>query len=365
MRPHEQRKILVIDDDSDTCRLIERQLGKAGCMVESETDAPRGLKIAKTQPFDLILVDWTLPPELTGEALIKEIRGHETARDPSILVVTGARVDGLESACRSAGADGLLLKPFEELDLLRISERLLESPRAKPSAHKVLLVDDDPCIIDWASCMLERSGMEVMVTHNAESALKLVHEHHPELVLLDLNLNKFGLQGTDVCYEIKHDPETAATVVLMFTGVEDKFVQQLCCDEYGADGYLLKGTYKRLDLACEVRQWLKRREARADKKQLSLGPLCIDFSKAKAYHDGKPVPLTPREYDLLAFAARTYPQEATWQAIIKEIWKEECPQEVFKAPHELASCLSRVRRKLGAASRHLETVRNTGIRIVG
>ena len=365
MRPHEQRKILVIDDDSDTCRLIERQLGKAGCMVESETDAPRGLKIAKTQPFDLILVDWTLPPELTGEALIKEIRGHETARDPSILVVTGARVDGLESACRSAGADGLLLKPFEELDLLRISERLLESPRAKPSAHKVLLVDDDPCIIDWASCMLERSGMEVMVTHNAESALKLVHEHHPELVLLDLNLNKFGLQGTDVCYEIKHDPETAATVVLMFTGVEDKFVQQLCCDEYGADGYLLKGTYKRLDLACEVRQWLKRREARADKKQLSLGPLCIDFSKAKAYHDGKPVPLTCKEFDLLAAIARSYPSVATWNFLAVEVFKKGRDIVYEKAIPPLEVHLTHLRAKLKSASAQIVTERNEGLRLVG
>ncbi|MEK6543340.1 MAG: response regulator transcription factor [Elusimicrobiota bacterium] len=226
--------------------------------------------------------------------------------------------------------------------------------------YKVLVVDDDPTIVDWLTMILEFKGFTVASAKDAFSALLAVKEQSPDLVILDLHLGEHMIQGTEVLWRIKSDPASAAAVVLIFTAVRDKDVERLCMDEYGADGYILKGVAQKIDLSRMINAWLRRLAIKNAKNELVRGALRIDLAKAQAYLEDKPLPLTPREYNLLAYTARKSPDVARWDTLASKFW-QTVPDEQHHAPDSISACLVHLRSKLGMAAYHLVTVRNSGL----
>jgi DNA-binding response OmpR family regulator len=99
----------------------------------------------------------------------------------------------------------------------------------------VLIVDDDEDLLILIQHALSVEGYEPICSPNGVNIMSIVTRKHPDIVLLDIHMN--GIEGTDICREIKQNPETSSTAVIMFSSSDDiKAVSQQC----GADGYISK-----------------------------------------------------------------------------------------------------------------------------
>jgi putative two-component system response regulator len=130
------------------------------------------------------------------------------------------------------------------------------APSVSPSGY-VLVVDDDPEIARFIARLLSADGHQVSVAHTGTDALAKAAAHPPDLVLLDLGLP--GLSGLDVCRQLKADPSTRLTPVLVLTG-EDPADRRVGAWDAGADEYLTKPA-RAADVAARCRSLLRLKAA--------------------------------------------------------------------------------------------------------
>jgi DNA-binding response OmpR family regulator len=165
--------------------------------------------------------------------------------------------------------------------------------------RKVLVVDDEPKIVQMVRLYLERDGHRVLVARDGPSALKVFQTESPDLVVLDLMLP--GLDGLEVCRAIRR--ESDVPIVMLTARAEE--VDKLIGLELGADDYLTKPFSPR-ELAARVRAVLRRSAPRppAEPECLEVGGLVIDAHQHEVYCGGERLLLTPTEFRLLWALAR-------------------------------------------------------------
>jgi DNA-binding response OmpR family regulator len=163
---------------------------------------------------------------------------------------------------------------------------------------KILLADDDAMIVDVLSYQLKKEGYEVIVARDGAEALVLARSGEPDLILLDVMMPK--LQGWEVCQEVRR---TSAVPILMLTARGEELDRVLGL-EMGADDYVVK-PFSFRELLARIHANLRR--ITLDRRQLAgppagrvvLGQVVIDRDRYLVMRQGQPVPLSPREFDLL------------------------------------------------------------------
>ncbi len=168
------------------------------------------------------------------------------------------------------------------------------------SKRTILLVDDEPKLVDTVRDYLEHDGYRVETAADGRQALASFYQVRPELVVLDLMLPE--IDGLEVCRRIRRDSEVP---IIMLTARAEE-VDELVGLEVGADDYVTKPFSPR-SLLARIRTVLRRSRAEAteDEAPLVLGLLRVDVSRHEALWDEEPLALTPTEFDLiLAFARR-------------------------------------------------------------
>jgi DNA-binding response OmpR family regulator len=162
----------------------------------------------------------------------------------------------------------------------------------------VLVVDDDPRILDLARDYLEHAGFAVLAAGDGEAALQAFRARGPDLVVLDLGLP--GIDGLDLTREIRR---TAATPIIMLTARDDE-LDKLLGLELGADDYLTKPFSPR-ELVARVRAVLRRTTAQAPTAdRITAGEVVLDLPRMRVEVGGRAVDLTATEFALLATLAR-------------------------------------------------------------
>jgi DNA-binding response OmpR family regulator len=162
----------------------------------------------------------------------------------------------------------------------------------------VLVVDDEPRIVDLARDYLEHSGFAVVTAGDGKSAVTTVGARHPDLVVLDLGLP--GMDGLDVMRAIRRESEIP---VVMLTARDDE-VDKLLGLELGADDYITKPFSPR-ELVARVRAVLRRTERRPDSTdQIRVSGVSIDIPRMRVDVDGRSVELTATEFEILTTLAR-------------------------------------------------------------
>jgi DNA-binding response OmpR family regulator len=168
---------------------------------------------------------------------------------------------------------------------------------------KVLVVDDEPKIIQVVSAYLEKEGYQVFTASNGKEALELTERKAPDLIVLDLRL--LDMAGEEVCHRIRQRRDTPILMLTAKAEEEDK-IQGF---SIGADDYLTKPFSPR-ELVARVRAILRRvkaeREPQRDLISFDNGKVLIDVAKQEVSLNGEIVTLTPNEYKLLLALAR-YP----------------------------------------------------------
>src|SRR5436309_4156449 len=172
---------------------------------------------------------------------------------------------------------------------------------ARQQQGRVLVVEDERDVADLIRYNLTKEGYDVVVAPTGSDALKQAREVHPDLVLLDIMVPQ--LNGWEVCRRLKQDADTKNIPVIMVTGrVEEG--DKVLGFEMGADDYVTKPFSPR-ELLARIRAVARRaRPGDAEKKpHVQIGELEIDRYRFEVRMKGRPVDLTPKEFDLLAILA--------------------------------------------------------------
>ena len=225
---------------------------------------------------------------------------------------------------------------------------------AKP---KILLIEDEPDILEVIQYNMEREGYKVIACRNGEQGLSRIRTDNPDLVILDLMLP--GMDGVEVCRQVKGDPVTRAIPIIMVTakGEESDVVLGL---GIGADDYITKPFSPR-ELVARVKVVLRRgplREQNGGGERVVRGPLTIDLGRHEARIGEAPVTLTPTEMRLLHFLAshpgRVFPRSHLLSRVIGE--------DAVVTDRNIDVHVRALRQKLGAHAALIETVRGVGYR---
>ena len=220
---------------------------------------------------------------------------------------------------------------------------------------RVLVVDDEPQILRALQTNLRGAGYDVETAATAEAALSAAAMKPPDAVILDLVLPDG--RGTDVARELRRW-SSAPILILSVVGEEAEKVAAL---DAGADDYVEK-PFGIDELLARLRA-LMRRVSSAGEPVLELGDLVIDLDKRAVTVGGRPVSLTPHEFELLRVLAQNEGKLMTHPAILREVWGPAYGDE----SHYLHVYVSQLRRKIEpdpARPRYLLTEPGAGYRLV-
>ena len=165
-------------------------------------------------------------------------------------------------------------------------------------SRTILVVDDEPRIVELARDYLEHAGFRVITANDGRAALDVARHHRPDLIVLDLGLP--GLDGLDVTRELRRD---GSIPIVMVTARDDE-LDKLLGLELGADDYLTKPFSPR-ELVARVKAVLRRTDRPTDPSDvIRVGELQLDVLRMRTEVAGRSIDLTPTEFTLLATLAR-------------------------------------------------------------
>jgi DNA-binding response OmpR family regulator len=165
------------------------------------------------------------------------------------------------------------------------------------SVARILVVDDEPKIVQLVRDYLERAGFAVSTARDGNEALMRAHSERPDLIVLDLGLP--GLDGLEVTRRLRRD---SGVPIIMLTARDDE-TDKVVGLELGADDYVTKPFSPR-ELEARVRAVLRRHTGDAQAEVLRAGDLNLDLPRLRVEVSGRPVELTATEFQLLAALAR-------------------------------------------------------------
>ena len=202
---------------------------------------------------------------------------------------------------------------------------------------RILLVDDEVAIQRAVGPLLRSRGYEVTIAGTGADALRMLAEHSPNLIVLDLGLP--DLEGTEVCRRVRAVSQVPI-VVLSARGAEADKVNAL---DLGADDYVTK-PFGPEELLARIRVALRRTmsEEQSDTGRFQAGDLTIDYDRRRVLRGGTEIRLTPKEFELLSLLARNHDRVLTHRAILKTIWG---PNAVEQTEH-LWTLVAQVRKKI-------------------
>jgi DNA-binding response OmpR family regulator len=219
----------------------------------------------------------------------------------------------------------------------------------------ILLVDDEPHIIELASLYLTQDGFQVISAGDGLDALRRVERDQPALIVLDLMLPE--LDGWEVCKRIRADSDLP---ILMLTARDDD-IDKIVGLELGADDYLTKPFNPR-ELVARVRAILRRtgpRRARESDDALQLGNLVIDPARHEVRVAGRLIDLRAKEFDLLLALVEHEGLVLSREKLLDLVWGFD----FYGQTRTVDVHVAHLRSKLAGSTAEIETVWGVGYKI--
>ena len=223
------------------------------------------------------------------------------------------------------------------------------------STHKgtILVIDDEPDLLELVEFNLKKDGYEAIVAKNGQSGLDIAKKHLPDLIILDLMMP--GLDGLEVCRELRADARTRQIPMIMLTAKSAE-ADRIVGLELGADDYVTKPFSPR-ELVARVRALLRRAITTQETPTIiRQGEVLIDLTRHEVTSAGKQVTLTPTEFRILQFIAARPGRVVSRDQIIEAAVGNE--MAVFDRTIDVH--IAAIRRKLGKAGDRIETIRGFG-----
>src|SRR5690349_7654357 len=168
-------------------------------------------------------------------------------------------------------------------------------------ARRILVVEDETTLRETLADALEAEGFQVVQAGDGSEALARFRSDRPDLVLLDLMLPE--LSGIEVCRIIRSE----SSVPIVMLTAKDSELDKVVGLELGADDYVTK-PFSLRELSARIRALFRRSEQaaapQAGPSMVDLGRVQVDLAGHRLLRDGKPLPIKPKAFDLLAFLIR-------------------------------------------------------------
>lgn len=223
--------------------------------------------------------------------------------------------------------------------------------------EKILIVEDEKDIVKMFEYNLKKDGFRTISAQDGEDALEYAIREHPDLIILDLMLP--GMDGLEVCKELKKETKTSLIPIIMLTAKaqeSDKVVGL----ELGADDYVTKPFSPR-ELIARIKAVLRRaKEKEKLPELLRLGDLAIDLSKIAVSVKDKPIELTSKEFELLKTLIKAKGRVLSRDYLLDTIWGFDHAIEIQTRTVDVH--IRTLRKKLKSEAKRIVTVKNYGYR---
>jgi len=220
---------------------------------------------------------------------------------------------------------------------------------------KILLVDDEPDIVEFLKYNLEQQNFEVLVGYNGIEALKKVKQN-PDLIILDIMMD--GMNGFEVCEKIKANPEYDNIPIIFLTAKAGE-VDEIKGLKIGASDYIQKPISPKKLIArviSNLRKTGKVQKQTAAPRVTKAGPISIDLDKFIVTVSGKTKILPRKEFKLLHFLVENSGKVYTRDDLLKSVWGED----VYVVPRTVDVHIRKIREKLGESAGLIETIKGVG-----
>jgi two-component system KDP operon response regulator KdpE len=202
-------------------------------------------------------------------------------------------------------------------------------------AERVLIVDDEIQITRVLRAALSAQGYDVRTANEPEEALHLVQDWMPDLIITDLMMP--GMTGVELSRTVR----AKSGVPILVLSVRDQERTKIEALDAGADDYVTK-PFSTQELLARVRAHLRRAPERSTDTTIEAGDFVVDTAAHSVTVNGKPVHLTPKEFDLLLHFARNAGRVITHRALLTSVWGAQSAQQ----PEYLRVFVGQLRKKL-------------------
>jgi two-component system phosphate regulon response regulator PhoB len=221
---------------------------------------------------------------------------------------------------------------------------------------KILIVDDEPDVVQLIEYNLKGAGYDVITAADGAEALEQARSSSPNLIILDLMLPE--VDGLDVCKVLRRDRSTAGIPIVMLTAKASETDRVLGL-ELGADDYVTKPFSPR-ELVLRVKRLLRAETVADDDETIQVGDLALDIPRHEARVKGKLIDLTATEFRLLTVLVKRRGRVQTREQLLRDVWE----YDTLIDTRTVDTHMRRLREKLGVAARYLDTVRGVGYRFL-
>lgn len=216
---------------------------------------------------------------------------------------------------------------------------------------KILVVDDEPDVVEFIDYNLSREDYEVHKAFNGKQALEKAMAVKPDLILLDIMMPE--LDGIEVCRELRAKPEFDSTLIAFLTARNEDFIQ-VQGFEIGADDYITKPVKPRVLLG-RIKALLRRSGGNASKKEVqTFGELVFDKEKYLVFKDGVAINLAKKEFELFELLTSKPGRVFTRSEIFNEIWG----MDVIVGDRTIDVHIRKIREKIG--DDYIKTIKGIG-----
>jgi two-component system phosphate regulon response regulator PhoB len=220
--------------------------------------------------------------------------------------------------------------------------------------NRILVVDDEPDVLDLVTYNLGQAGFQTDTAADGAEALRKARSNTPDLILLDLMLPE--MDGLEVCKLLRRDAKTSAIPIIMLTARASE-IDRIVGLELGAADYVPKPFSPR-ELVLRVKKRLEQSNSAAPGHAYSFGPLQVDVSRHLVTVRGRRVDLTATEFKLLVMLLQRIGHVQSRDQLLRDVWEYETNIDT----RTVDTHIRRLREKLGVAAKYLDTVRGVGYR---
>lgn len=218
---------------------------------------------------------------------------------------------------------------------------------------KILVVDDEPDILEFIRYNLLREGYEVLTASDGEEGLRIAEKERPSLIVLDIMMPK--MDGVELCRALRNNPQFDQTLIAFLTAREEDY-SQIAALDVGGDDYITKPIRPRVFLS-RIKALL-RRPGRADSENdeslIKIGDLTIDKEKVLVKKENEQIELAKKEFELLNLLVSKPGKVFTREEIFRKVWGTD----VIVGNRTIDVHIRKLREKIGDT--YIKTIKGIG-----
>lgn len=218
---------------------------------------------------------------------------------------------------------------------------------------KILIVDDEPDILEFLQYNLEKEGYTVVTASDGEAGIQLAERENPDLIILDIMMPK--MDGVEVCRVLRSKPQFNQTVITFLTAREEDF-SQIAALETGGDDYITKPIRPRVFLS-RIKALLRRsdrQDVEEAENTVQIGDLMIDRDKVTVVKGEKHIELAKKEFELLNLLVSKPGKVFSREEIFHKVWGTD----VIVGNRTIDVHIRKLREKIG--DKYIKTIKGIG-----